>query len=159
MWYRKAQRLEGVEPSNHIKGINGPYDEFQHDNPYAPEAVDDPYVVGRTLAIDTTDELLKDPKVDAFSLTMEEKLMKLHQEPMNKVAYNIQELLPYGGLTLEQALSDDHQEDKNLTESITELNSDAYTVHKSNNSAIVSKVYENQPAMVQQNKPATQYSR
>ena len=69
------------------------------------------------------------------------------------------ELLPYEGLTIEQALQEDHQEDKNIVQSLFDANSDAYTVYKGNNSAIVAKSYENQPAMVPTNRPATQYSR
>lgn len=148
------------------KGINGPSDEFKHTDPNSPEAIDDPYVVGKTRAIDTTDEILKDPKHDAYNMTMEEKLSRLHQEPMNKVANTdpnllkeIKELLPYEGLTIEQALQEDHQEDKNIVQSLFDANSDAYTVYKGNNSATVAKSYENQPAMVPTNRPATQYSR
>lgn len=148
------------------KGINGPSDEFEHPDPNSPEAIVDPYVVGKTRAIDTTDEILKDPKHDAYNMTMEEKLSKLHQEPMNKVANTdpnllkeIKELLPYEGLTIEQALQEDHQEDKNIVQSLFDANSDAYTVYKGNNSATVAKSYENQPAMVPTNRPATQYSR
>jgi|LauGreDrversion4_2_1035121.scaffolds.fasta_scaffold366531_2 hypothetical protein len=168
MWYRKSQNLGGYMPSKAIddKGINGPHDEFEHSDPNSPDAVDDPYVVGRTKAIDTTDEILKDPRYDAYGMTMEEKLLKLHQEPMNKVAYSdpklikqINELLPYEGLTIEQALQEDHQEDKNIVQSLFDANSDAYTVYKGNNSATVAKSYENQPAMVPTNRPATQYSR
>jgi hypothetical protein len=168
MWYRKSQNLGGYMPSKAIndKGINGPNDEFEHLDPNSPVAVDDPYVVGRTKAIDTTDEILKDPRYDAYGMTMEEKLLKLHQEPMNKVAYSDpklikqkNELLPYEGLTIEQALQEDHQEDKNIVQSLFDANSDAYTVYKGNNSATVAKSYENQPAMVPTNRPATQYSR
>lgn len=169
MWYRKSQNLGGYMPlkSNSVdKGINGPADEFQHADPKSPESVDDPYVVGKTQAIDTTDEILKDPRYDAYGMTLEEKLLKLHQEPMNKIAnadpylvQKIQELLPYEGLTIEQALQEDHQEDKNIVQSLFDANSDAYTVYKGNNSATVAKSYENQPAMVPTNRPATQYSR
>ena len=148
------------------KGINGPSDEFKHTDPNSPEAIDDPYVVGKTRAIDTTDEILKNPKHDAYNMTMEEKLSKLHHEPMNKVANTdpnllkeIKELLPYEGLTIEQALQEDHQEDKNIVQSPSDANSGAYTVYKGNNSATVAKSYENQPAMVPTNRPATQYSR
>ena len=90
MWYRKSQSLGGYMPSKSNmaieKGINGPADEFEYIDQRSAEAVDDPYAVGKTLAIDTTDEILKDPKFDAYSMTMEEKLLKLHQEPMNKMA-------------------------------------------------------------------------
>ena len=168
MWYRKSQNLGGYMPSKPTidKGINGPTDEFEHNDPNSPEAIDDPYVVGKTRAIDTTDEILKDPNYDAYGMTMEEKLLKLHQEPMNKVAYSdpklikqTNELLPYEGLTIEQALQEDHQEDKNIVQSLFDANSDAYTVYKGNNSATVAKSYENLPAMVPTNRPATQYSR
>ena len=170
MWYRKSQNSGGYMPPKPNmtieKGINGPADEFEYIDQRSAEAVDDPYAVGKTLAIDTTDEILKDPKLDAYSMTMEEKLLKLHQEPMNKMANTDPnlikqkiELLPYEGLTIEQALQEDHQEDKNIVQSLFDANSDAYTVYKGNNSAIVAKSYENQPAMVPTNRPATQYSR
>lgn len=129
MWYRRAQYSEGIEPSEYInKGINGPNDEHQHPDD-SPEFFNDPYAVGKTRAIDATDEDLKNPKVDAYNMTLEEKLSRLHQEPMNR------------------------------TESMSQFNSDAYTVYKGNNSATVAKSYENQPAMVPQNRPSTQYSR
>jgi hypothetical protein len=170
MWYRKSQNLGGFMPSKSSmpieKGINGPADEYEHSDKYSPENIDDPYVVGKTRAIDATDEILKDPKLDAYGMTMEEKLSKLHQEPMNKMANTDPnsikqriELLPYEGLTIEQALQEDHQEDKNIVQSLFDANSDAYTVYKGNNSATVAKSYENQPAMVPTNRPATQYSR
>lgn len=164
MWYRKAQSLEGLMPSKAIDsdGINGPNDEFDHQDPNSPEAIDDPYVVGKTKAIDTTDQILKNPQIDAYSLTMEEKLSRLHHEPMNKVSFvenNTKQLLPYSGLTLEQALNEDHQEDKNIIESVFDVNADEYPVYKGKNSLSVAVSYENQPAMVPQNRPATQYSR
>jgi hypothetical protein len=125
MWYRKAQNTGGNQPP--VSGINGPNDEYQHVEG-TPEEIDDPYVVGRTRAIDATDQILKDPKKDAYNMTMEEKLSELHQEPMN------------------------------VTTSI-DPNPEDPVVFKGNNSATVAKSYENQPANVPQNRPATIYSR
>lgn len=169
MWYRQSNNfMAGLIPdvkSSHEEpaldlpgGINGPPDE-------KPESVDenDNYAVGKTRALEFTDHILKNPAIDAYSKTLEEKLQALHQEPMNRtskqlykskyVTVNLME--PYQGGTLEEALATEHRQS---IDSIFSGNGDAPTVHKSNNSAFVAKSYDNGPGIVPSNRPGTQYS-
>lgn len=139
-------------------GINGPPDEKPHSIDE-----DDNYAVGKTRAVEFTDQILKDPAIDAYSTTLEEKLQALHQESMNRtskqlykskfVTVNLME--PYQGDTLEEALETKH---KQSIDSIFSGNAHAPTVHKSNNSAFVAKSYDNGPGIVPSNRPGTQYS-
>jgi hypothetical protein len=169
MWYRQSNNfMAGLIPDVKSSyedpaldlpgGINGPADE-------KPQSVDenDNYAVGKTRAVEFTDEILQNPAIDAYSKTLEEKLQALHQEPMNRtskqlykskfVTVNLME--PYQGGTLEEALETEHRQS---IDSIFSGNRDAPTVHKSNNSAFVAKSYDNGPGIVPSNRPGTQYS-
>lgn len=169
MWYRQSNNfMAGLIPdvkSSHEEpaldlpgGINGPPDE-------KPESVDenDNYAVGKTRALEFTDHILKNPAIDAYSKTLEEKLQALHQEPMNRTSKQIYKnnfvtvnlMEPYQGGTLEDALETEHRQS---IDSIFSGNEDAPTVHKSNNSAFVAKSYDNGPGIVPSNRPGTQYS-
>jgi hypothetical protein len=168
MWYRQSNNfMAGLIPdlksSREVSldlpgGINGPPDEKP-----GPLSVDDNYAVGKTRALEFTDEILQNPEIDAYTTTLEEKLQALHQETMNRTSKQIYKnnfitvnlMDPYQGGTLEEALETEHRQP---IDSIFSGNEDAPTVHKSNNSAFVAKSYDNGPGIVPSNRPGTQYS-